>query len=189
MLRAIEELGQSLRGVIGDLVEPALIAVLEREMMAPTGLGDDVAIPHASVEGLTRPVVALGLSADGIDFDSPDGRAARIVFLLLLPPKAYEREVRVLASLARSVFDDRARAELLKTTTADEAVKCLDENARRPSPLAADQLRRRIRPRRAGSDRRAARGADGYARGVRRCGEGREPCHRCPCTLAARASP
>jgi Kef-type K+ transport system membrane component KefB/mannitol/fructose-specific phosphotransferase system IIA component (Ntr-type) len=129
--RAIEELGHALRGVIGDLVEPALIAVLEREMVAATGLGDEVAIPHAAIEGLTRPVVALGLSTDGIDFDAPDGRPARVVFLLLLPPKAFEREVRVLAALARSVFDEPARAALLATTTTDEAVRCLDEHAQR----------------------------------------------------------
>lgn len=131
--RAIEELGHALRAAIGDLVEPALIAVLEREMMAPTGLGDEVAIPHAAVPGLSRPVVALGLSHDGIDFDAPDGRAARIVFLLLLPPKAYEREVRVLAGLARSVFDEPARRALMGATTPDEAVKCLDEHAQRIS--------------------------------------------------------
>lgn len=129
--RVIEELAQSLRGTIKDLVEPALIAVLEREMVAPTGLGDEVAIPHASVEGLSRPVVALGLSHEGIDFDAPDGRAARIVFLLLLPPKAYEREVRVLAGLARAVFDKEARTALLGVTTAEEAVRCLDEHSRR----------------------------------------------------------
>ena len=134
--RAIEELGHSLRASIGDLVEPALIAVLEREMVAATGLGDEVAIPHASVEGLTSPVVALGLSADGIDFDAPDGRPARIVFLLLLPPKAYEREVRVLAGLARSVFDESARAALLRTTTLEEAVRCLDESSRRITAAA-----------------------------------------------------
>jgi Kef-type K+ transport system membrane component KefB/mannitol/fructose-specific phosphotransferase system IIA component (Ntr-type) len=134
--RAIEELGHSLRASLGDLVEPALIAVLEREMVAPTGLGDEVAIPHAAVEGLTRPVVALGLSQEGIDFDAPDGRPARIVFLLLLPPKAYEREVRVLAGLARSVFDAKARAALLETKSADEAVKCLDEHSRRIAAAA-----------------------------------------------------
>ena len=134
--RAIEELGHSLRGTIGDLVEPALIAVLERELVAPTGLGDDVAIPHAAVEGLTRPVVALGLSSDGIDFDAPDGRAARIVFLLLLPPKAYEREVRVLASLARSVFDAQARSELLRVTNVEDAIKCLHRNGLRISAAA-----------------------------------------------------
>jgi Kef-type K+ transport system membrane component KefB/mannitol/fructose-specific phosphotransferase system IIA component (Ntr-type) len=129
--RAIEELARALRPVIGDLVEPALIAVLERELVAPTGLGDEVAIPHAPVEGLTKIVVALGLSPTGIDFDAPDGRPARIVFLLLLPPRAYEKEVRVLAALSRSVFDPAARDALLRARTLEEAVRCLDENGRR----------------------------------------------------------
>lgn len=129
--RAIEELGRALRPAIGDLVETAVIAVLEREMVAPTGLGDDVAIPHAAVEGLKRPVVALGLSGGGIDFDSPDGRPARIVFLLLLPPRSYEREVRVLAALARSVFDQAARDALLRAKSTEDAVRCLDEHGRR----------------------------------------------------------
>ena len=129
--RAIEELGHALRPALGDLVEGALVAVFERELVAPTGLGDDVAIPHASVEGLTKPVVALGLSVDGIDFDAPDGRRAHIVFLLLLPPRAFEREVRTLAALARSVFDEPARRALLETTTADEAVRCLYEHSHR----------------------------------------------------------
>ncbi|HVJ92657.1 MAG TPA: PTS sugar transporter subunit IIA, partial [Labilithrix sp.] len=129
--RAIEELGRALRPAIGDLVEPALIAALERELVAATGLGDSVAIPHAQVEGLTKVVVALGLSPAGIDFNAPDGRPAKIVFLLLLPPKAYEKEVRVLAALARSVFDKPAREALLATTSLDEAVRCLDEHGRR----------------------------------------------------------
>lgn len=129
--RAIEELGHALRPALGDLVEPALISVLERELVAPTGLGDEVAIPHAAVEGLNRPVVALGLAHDGIDFDAPDGRPARVVFLLLIPPKAYEREVRVLAALARSVFDEAARRALLEASTLEEAVKCLDEHGKR----------------------------------------------------------
>ena len=128
---AIEELGRALRPTIGDLVEQALISVLERELVAPTGLGDDVAIPHAAVEGLTKPVVALGLSPTGIDFDAPDGRPARIVFLLLLPPRAYEEEVRVLAALSRSVFDETAREALLGATSLEEAVRCLDEHGRR----------------------------------------------------------
>jgi Kef-type K+ transport system membrane component KefB/mannitol/fructose-specific phosphotransferase system IIA component (Ntr-type) len=132
--RAIEELGHALRSVLGDLVEPALIAVLERELVAPTGLGDDVAIPHAAVEGLSRPVVALGLSPEGVDFDAPDGRPARIVFLLLLPPRAYEREVRVLSALARSVFDEPARAALLEARSIEDAVRCLDAHGGRHRP-------------------------------------------------------
>lgn len=144
--RAIEELGRALRPAIGDLVEPALISVLERELVAPTGLGDEVAIPHAPVEGLTKVVVALGLSPSGIDFDAPDGRPAKVVFLLLLPPRAYEKEVRVLAALARSVFDAPAREALLASKSLEEAVRSLDEHGRRiggkaavvPSPRLGD---------------------------------------------------
>lgn len=129
--RAIEELGHALRSSLGDLVEPAVIAVLERELVAPTDLGDEVAIPHAPVTGLERPLVALGLSRHGIDFDAPDGRPARVVFLLLLPPRAYEKEVHVLAALARSVFDEPARAELLEAQTSVDAVTILAKHAQR----------------------------------------------------------
>ena len=125
---AIEELGHALRPVIGDLVEAATISVLERELVAPTGLGDEVAIPHAAVPGLKRPVVALGLSPAGIDFDAPDARPAKIVFLLLLPPKAYEKEVHVLAALARSVFDATARRALKGAKSTADAVRLLDEH-------------------------------------------------------------
>jgi Kef-type K+ transport system membrane component KefB/mannitol/fructose-specific phosphotransferase system IIA component (Ntr-type) len=129
--RAIDELGRALHPVLGDLVEPAIIATLERELVASTGLGDSVAIPHASVAGLTHPVVALGLSKAGIDFDAPDGAPARIVFLLLLPPRAFDKEVRVLASLSRSVFDAAAREALLEATNPEEAVQCLAAESKR----------------------------------------------------------
>jgi PTS system fructose-specific IIC component len=105
--------------------------VLERELVAPTGLGDEVAIPHAAVEGLDRPLLALGRAPGGIDFDAPDGRPARIVFLLLIPPKAYEEEVRILASIARSTYDSLAREELGAANGIDEVIRVLARSAKR----------------------------------------------------------
>ena len=127
----IDELISALRLRLGDAADRARVAVVERELMASTGLGDEVAIPHAAVEGIERPVLALGRSHAGIDFDAPDGRPARIVFVLLMPPKAYEQEVRVLASIARSIFDERARTELLAAKDFEEALAVLGTNARR----------------------------------------------------------
>ena len=109
---AIAELTRALGSLLAGMKRDARDAVLERELVAPTGLGDEVAIPHAAVEGLERPLLAFGRSRQGIDFDAPDGRPARLVFLLLIPPKAYEEEVRILASIARATFDARAREEL-----------------------------------------------------------------------------
>jgi mannitol/fructose-specific phosphotransferase system IIA component (Ntr-type) len=90
-----------------------------------------VAIPHAAVEGLEKPVLALGRAPHGIDFDAPDGKPAKIIFLLLIPPKAYEEEVRILASIARAVFDDKARADLMNADGFDEVTRALARSARR----------------------------------------------------------
>jgi Kef-type K+ transport system membrane component KefB/mannitol/fructose-specific phosphotransferase system IIA component (Ntr-type) len=128
---AIHELVRALGSLLAGVKRDTREAVLERERIAPTGLGDEVAIPHAAVEGLTKPLLALGLSPHGIDFDAPDGRPARLVFLLLIPPKAYEQEVRILASIARAVYDDRARIAVLKAATLIEATEALAKNAQR----------------------------------------------------------
>jgi Kef-type K+ transport system membrane component KefB/mannitol/fructose-specific phosphotransferase system IIA component (Ntr-type) len=128
---AIEELIAALGSTLDSIGEPARVAVLERELMAPTGLGDEVAIPHAAIDGLKHPLLALGRSREGVDFDAPDGRPAKIIFLLLMPPRAYEQEVRVLASIARSIFDARAREELLAASNFDAVVRVLGQSARR----------------------------------------------------------
>ncbi|MGA3121604.1 MAG: cation:proton antiporter [Polyangiaceae bacterium] len=128
---AIGELVRALGSLLAGMKRRARDAVIERERVAATGLGDEVAIPHAAVDGLDRPLLALGLAPAGIDFDAPDGRAARIVFLLLMPPKAYEEEVRILASIARATFDARARQELVAASGLDEITRVLSDSARR----------------------------------------------------------
>lgn len=117
---AIDELFVSLEGRLGALTDPARRAVLDREALTPTGLGEEVAIPHAAVEGLTKPVLALGRSSPGIDFDAPDGLPARLVFLLLVPPRAPEHEVRLLALLARVLIDPASRGALFDARTQEE---------------------------------------------------------------------
>jgi mannitol/fructose-specific phosphotransferase system IIA component (Ntr-type) len=128
---AIGELVRALGSLLTGKKRRARDAVLERELVAPTGLGDEVAIPHAAVEGLDRPLLALGRAPHGIDFDAPDGRPARIVFLLLIPPKAYEEEVRILASIARATFDARSREELAAASGIDEVTRVLAQSAKR----------------------------------------------------------
>ncbi len=128
---AIEELVRGLGSLLAGKKRDARDAVLERERFAPTGLGDEVAIPHAAVEGLERPLLALGLAPTGIDFDAPDGKPARIVFALLIPPKAYDDEVRILASIARATVDMQSRDELIEAVDFDAALRVLTEGARR----------------------------------------------------------
>src|ERR1019366_2663207 len=128
---AIADLVRALGSLLTGMKRLARDAALERELVAATGLGDEVAIPHAAVEGLDKPLLALGRSTHGIDFDAPDGQPARIVFLLLIPPKEYEEEVRILASIARATYDVRARSDLVAAIGLEEVTRVLSESARR----------------------------------------------------------
>jgi Kef-type K+ transport system membrane component KefB/mannitol/fructose-specific phosphotransferase system IIA component (Ntr-type) len=137
--QAIEELVASLRGALGDREARACRAVLDREADASTGLGDEVAVPHAVVAGLDRPVLALGCAPTGIDFNAPDGVPSRIVFLLLMPPRAHDQEVRILAQIARAVVDPVARARLLGAASLNDACALLSDERRAdvPTPRAS----------------------------------------------------
>lgn len=144
---AIAELVRALGSLLTGMKRLARDAVLERELVAATGLGDEVAIPHAAVEGLEKPLLALGRSTQGIDFDAPDGRPARFVFLLLIPPKEYDEEVRILASIARATYDARARDDLVAANGIDEVTRVLSESAKRTResmrPPASQRKKRR----------------------------------------------
>lgn len=126
---AIAELVRALGSLLTGRKRSARDAVLERELLATTGLGDEVAIPHAALQGLDRPLLALGLAPSGIDFGAHDGRPARIVFLLLIPPGANEEEVRILASIARATLDPAARDAIVAAVDVDEVTRVLARSA------------------------------------------------------------
>lgn len=75
----------------GDVRDPAqaLADVLERERSMTTGLGKEIATPHAKTDAVDRLVVALGYCSAGTDFGSLDGVPTKY-FALILSPKAEE---------------------------------------------------------------------------------------------------
>src|SRR5262245_54444097 len=58
-------------------------AVIERERLATTGIGDGFAIPHAKTEGVLVILVALAVTREPVDFRSLDDQPVRIIFLLV----------------------------------------------------------------------------------------------------------
>jgi len=84
-------------------------AVLARERLQATGIGNGVAVPHARLAGLTGPVVGVGISQAGLDFDAPDGQPAHIVFLILTPLRDDGAQVELLADIGRVFADPKVR--------------------------------------------------------------------------------
>lgn len=104
----------SVFGAVPELdIEDFTERVLERERMQSTGLGHGVAVAHGRTEQVTEPVVALGISREGIDFEAIDGHPVHLVFVIANHPDQQVFYLRILSKLATLGRNADFRAELL----------------------------------------------------------------------------
>jgi Kef-type K+ transport system membrane component KefB/mannitol/fructose-specific phosphotransferase system IIA component (Ntr-type) len=128
---AISELVDSIGTVNGLTSEEIVKAVLKREQLMPTGIGHEIAVPHARMKGISHPVVAVGIAPEGIDFKCPDGKPARLIFLILTPIDDNGAQVEILADIARTFRAMDFRKAAISTVGMTEflaLVKCTEEN-------------------------------------------------------------
>lgn len=101
-----EELAHFCVEVYDDVSLPDLLAALHaREEKCSTGIKRGIAIPHAVISGITEPRGIVGVSKEGIEYDSLDGELVHIVFMLVSPPSGYDCHLRVLQRLAELLHD------------------------------------------------------------------------------------
>ena len=100
--------------------EPIYRALLAREKLGSTAIGEGVAIPHCRVDLCTQAVGCLLTLADPIDFSALDDHPVDIVFILLVPREATQAHLDLLSRLATlfSNSDMRAALRAAKTTEA-----------------------------------------------------------------------
>ncbi len=74
---------------VEDIGDPKGIvkALIDRENLGSTGIGQGIAIPHGKTDKVKRLIAVLGISKTGVNFDALDGEAVYI-FVLLVAPKA-----------------------------------------------------------------------------------------------------
>jgi PTS system nitrogen regulatory IIA component len=94
-------------------------AVVKREKLGSTGVGEGIAIPHARLATLEKPFGVFARLQNPIDFDAIDGRPVDLVFLLLLPAAPEGGQLGPLASVARSLRDARVVESIRNTRDAN----------------------------------------------------------------------
>ena len=72
------------------------------------------------IDGISKPIVAVGVSDTGIDFDAPDDKLAHIVFLILTPASDPEAQLEITAGLARLFREYGMTERVLKTKSYTE---------------------------------------------------------------------
>ncbi|MBI3314922.1 MAG: cation:proton antiporter [Candidatus Omnitrophica bacterium] len=106
-----------------DLYDDELIVhtVLEREQMMGTAIEEGVALPHARLAGLRKPVIIFGRSLSGVDWNSPDGKPSNFIFLILTPDNDDAVQVQILQAIARVMQDPANRQAVLNARDASQA--------------------------------------------------------------------
>jgi Kef-type K+ transport system membrane component KefB len=93
--------------------EEVIDAVLTRESLRGTALGNQLAVPHARLEKLSSPLLAAARIKSGLPLDSPDGEDVHLIFLILTPEADMGMQVQILAGIVGSLQDGHLRHELL----------------------------------------------------------------------------
>lgn len=101
--------------------------VLEREQMMGTAMEEGITVPHARLTNLRRPLIVFGRSISGIEWNSPDGKPAQFIFLILTPAHQDEIQVQILSSIARTMGRPDIRKHILKAEDADQIWTILQE--------------------------------------------------------------
>ncbi|PKO87790.1 MAG: PTS IIA-like nitrogen-regulatory protein PtsN [Betaproteobacteria bacterium HGW-Betaproteobacteria-12] len=112
--RVFEQAGQLFEAHLGLARSLIFDSLFAREKLGSTGLGQGIAIPHGRIKGLKQAAGAFIRLANPVAFDSPDGRAVNLLFVLLVPEQATEEHLQILSELAQR-FADRSFREALQT--------------------------------------------------------------------------
>lgn len=124
----LAELAEALSAAEPALERDALLGVLrEREALQSTGIGEGVAIPHGKVQGLERLVATFARSTAGVDFESIDGQATQLFFLLVVPEQSGGQHLKALARISRFFRDASFREKLLGADDLDQIFRAIEE--------------------------------------------------------------
>jgi PTS system nitrogen regulatory IIA component len=98
-------------------------ALMAREQLGSTGLGEGIAIPHCRVTQCQDIVGTLITLETAVDFDTPDGKPVDILFVLIVPELQHNEHIKALAGLAE-LFNDKDFCQSLRDTrTAEDMYK------------------------------------------------------------------
>ncbi len=138
--------GETKEDIIGELVdalpeagvvtdrEKVLQAVLEREKIMSTGIGDGIAIPHGKSDAVTRLAAALGTQRRGVDFEALDGEPAYVFLLLVSPANVSGPHIKALARISRLLKNDDFKKKLTAATTPAEVLAIIEAEERNHPP-------------------------------------------------------
>lgn len=101
--------------------------ILKREAQSSTGLEEGIAIPHAKTAAVKVPSIAIGISKEGLDYESLDGEVSRLFFMIAAAEGADDTHIELLSKLSTILLEDEVREALLHAKSKEEVIQMLED--------------------------------------------------------------
>lgn len=101
--------------------------ILKREAQSSTGLEEGIAIPHAKTAAVKVPSIAIGISKEGLDYESLDGEVSRLFFMIAAAEGADDTHIELLSKLSTILLEDEVREVLLHAKSKEEVIQMLED--------------------------------------------------------------
>lgn len=128
--QALQELAQHAATLTGLPDRELFEALLQRERLGSTGIGDGIAIPHGRMPGIDRLVGLFARTEKPIDFDALDGQPVDIIFVLIAPEGAGADHLKALARIARHLREPGVAGKLRASADKAALYAVMTEGAR-----------------------------------------------------------
>ena len=122
--RVFERAAEAMGAALSLSSETIYRALLAREKLGSTAIGEGIAIPHCRINDCSEAAGCLVTLQEPIDYGSADGQDVDVIFVLLVPEEATEAHLKLLAALARSFSNAEVR-DRVRQTQDPEALKQL----------------------------------------------------------------
>ncbi|MGX1740566.1 PTS IIA-like nitrogen regulatory protein PtsN [Bosea sp. NPDC055353] len=127
--QALQELAQHAASLTGLPDRELFEALLQRERLGSTGIGDGIAIPHGRMPAIDRLVGLFARTEKPIDFDALDGQPVDIIFVLIAPEGAGADHLKALARVARVLRNQTVLEQVRKARDPAAIYAILAESA------------------------------------------------------------
>lgn len=114
----------------GNEPEDVVKAILKRELLSSTGIGDGVAIPHAKHSAVDRLVGTVAVTSKGVPFDSVDNDPVYVLVMLISPQERPSEHLRALEGVSRCLKDKNFVQSLRKATSPQQIWDLICEHDR-----------------------------------------------------------
>jgi PTS system nitrogen regulatory IIA component len=132
---ALEVLSESLAYQDNNLDKSKVLdALLAREKLGSTGLGEGIAIPHCRMQEIESINVAMLKLEESIEYEASDDKPVFFLFCLVVPEDANDDHLQLLASLAELLDNEKLHNSIQKSSNARELYQALTQD---PKHLAA----------------------------------------------------